>query len=579
MAKFPKQNLPRGKKLFATDVTKTGVDVAASLSAKGIDSENLKNPLVPWRLNINQPEINTYAFTDKEAAIAFPFTLPPPQDLWNSQGQVNYEELAVVLDEMSLSFDQRAEAAAMLNTGALRGAAEVNQVEILLVEKQQWYFNSQMTSQVPERVLFRRVLSPDDFASLNMPLVQSDLNIQLSPYKTYAIQLNAPYLNQANNPYNTDFFLFSMNISLKGYWTRKSSTEQTQPFGSNEPDVQNAPYYTSDNNDTVSQTVPAGGTTIEATTLNTNWNSLDQKLFDKIEGGYGPNSELGRYGHMTETMGYDIIAVPLWNRAFRQSLSGFYSINQAPYFIPWTGAPAYNYIYDRAIIPIMYPMEIHHVFCSWSLVSPAIPGIPPPLGEPLGTHPDSPDVFWQVGVSIGSGKKSDLFAKQQVAAVEWNVNPIDPLYYQNFLIDRYRVKDYGTVMSSTTDVPAWDYALMSVPLMVYDTGVDGEGYYRQGKPVFVGRGNSWTGSNDSERRTKLPQYNVVVPPAIPNIATANDYPTTRGLENYIEIASLIGSYAGLENPSPADSVLTGEGGMWVYLVVKKALVKNSERVR
>lgn len=569
MAKFSKQNLPRGKKLFASDVTKTGVDVAASLSAKGIDSENLKNPLVPWRLHLNKLNLNGFLLPDPESAIAFPFTLPPPQDLWDGQGQVNYEELAVVLDEISLSFDQRAEAAAMLGIdGSFYGAAEVNQVEILLVEKQQWYFNNQMTSQTPERVLFRRLLTPDDFASLNMPFVQSDLNIQLSPYKTYAIQLNAPYLNSLNNVYGLNFALFSMNISLRGYWTRKNSTEQTQAFGSDTPDVQNAPYYTSDNNDTVSQTVPAGGSNLEAGTLNTNWNALDQKLFDKIEGGYGPNSELGRYGHMTETMGYDIIAVPLWNKTIVQNGLGLIG---APYFEPWAGAPAYNYIYDRAIIPIMYPMEIHHVFCSWSLSS-AIVGT-------IGAHPDSPDIFWQVGVSIGSGKKSDFVAQNQVAAVQWNVDQADPLYYENYLIDRYRVKDYGTVMSSTSDVPAWDYALMSVPLMVYDTGIDGEGYYRQGKPIFVGRGNSWTGSPDAERRTKLPQYNVVAPPAIPNIAASTNYPTTRGMENFIEVASLIGSYAGLENPSPANSVLTGEGGMWVYLVVKKALVKNSERVR
>jgi hypothetical protein len=306
------------------------------------------------------------------------------------------------------------------------------------------------------------------------------------------------------------------------------------------------------------------------------------------QGGYGPNSEMGRYGHTLETMGYDIIAVPLFTSS---GFSGLRSgggapnphedVSNGPYYV----AGANGFIYDRVVLPVAFPMEVHHVYCTWSAISPgSTVGFPTTFnpGYFPGIFPANNLLQYEVGVSMGTGTKSDYVAMDNIAALRYNLDPASPDYYQNYLIDSYTVKKYSPTMSFSS---VGDVFMLQVPLMSYVGGQRGEGYYEQGKPVFVGRGNSWTSGRDfgapintiqNARRSKLPEYIVVNNPVWE--AATNGYADTKGMENFLEVAVRIEHPAGLETLQ-VDSVMTGHGGFWVYMVVKRANVKNVERIR
>lgn len=598
MGKFSKKSLPRGVKLYGADTTQTQQDVATAMSNKGIDKDNFKRPSIPWRLTFAPTVLRWETFGVEDAALPFLFTLIPPQELFDANGQQAYDQVELSLEDISVSFDTLQEPAAVSadTVGLLHGFVEAyGELEITILEKQQWHFNQNMNSHLPERVLFTRTLRAEEFSAMDFPIAQTDLGIQLSPYKTYALQVSVPNLKDTsglpaaqqwnNNQSGLNYVLPSPVFSIKGKWTRLTNTEINTAPGAVDPELQNGPERaTSDNNDTVTVTAPVGGTNIEANTLNTNLTALDDKLFERIQGGYGPNSEMGRYGHTLETMGYDIIAVPFFNNSKEVGLRSTptnpagENITSGPYFT--VGAP--NFIYDRFIMPVAFPMEVHHVYCGWSLISPenAVTGNPP------GVHPTQVSTKWQVGVSMGSGAKSDWNALSQIAALEFNVNPADPNYYQNYLIDRWRVKDYGDRMGAggTTD-PKWDVALLQVPLMKRVGGSTGPGYYDQGEPIFVGRGNSWTAGNDNtaaagtialSRRSNITFWNAVNNP--PYLGALHGTPPTKGSENFIEVAVKVEDSAGLEN-APANELFTGHGGFWVYLVVKRAGAENVERLR
>ena len=590
MPKFEKKPLPRGVKLYGTDVTQTQFDVAEQLSNKGIDAKNYKNPSIPWRMTLNPGVLRWETFTTPQHAIPFPFTLIPPQELFSSGGTQAYSDTILVLDEVSVSFDTRQEPAAIADGGKLHGALEAyDNIELVIVEKQQFYFNNTMASNTPERVIYKLPITSTSFAAMDFPLGQTGLGIQMSPYRTYAVQISAPNLISTANGTSINFVLPSAVISLKGKWTRLPNTQITTAPDDDNPELANGPNRaSSDNLDTVTVSQPGGGTNIEATTLNTNLQALDNKLFEGIQGGYGPNSEMGAYGHTLDTMGYDIIAVPLfWNSA----TSGLRNVGQnghedatayGPYLVPGLTP---NNVYDRVVIPVAFPMEVHHVYCTWSTISPADITNDPPQW-PTGTFPGTSTLRWQVGVSMGTGAKSDWVAMDNIAALEFGVDQADPSYWGNYVIDKYQVKDYPPIMTFPgSGTAGTDVVMLQVPLMSYAGGERGTGYYEQGKPVFVGRGNSWTsgrdlgagiGTIDNARRSKLPEYTPANNPVWE--AAANGFADTKGMENFIEVAVKIEDSAGIEN-GLGNEVLTGHGGFWVYMVVKRAGVENVERIR
>lgn len=587
MAKFEKKPIPRGIKLYSADATQTQVDVASQLSNKQINSENFVNKSVPWRMTLAPGSLRPESFPDKNAAIPFPFTLIPPQELFNSGGNQAYSDVLLLLKGVTVSFDTKQEPAAIkVDDATIHAAVEAyGGIEVVITEKQQWYFDQSQYPHTPERVIFKQTLTPEDFAAVAFPLGQSDLSIQMSPYKTYAVQVSAPKVNVENNDTSNSYVLPNFIVSLRGEWARLPNTEITTAPDDDDPELANGPNRaSSDNNDTVTMTVPAGGSTIDASVLNANLTNLDDKLFERIQGGYGPNSEMGRYGHTLETMGYDIIAVPLFTSS---GFSGLRSgggipnphedVSNGPYYL----AGANGFIYDRVVLPVAFPMEVHHVFCTWSVISPASTASFPTF-FPIGTFPATSQLKYEVGVSMGTGTKSDWVAMDNIAALRYDLDPASPDYYQNYLIDRYRVKNYAPAMSFSG---GGDVFMLQVPLMSYVGGQRGEGYYEQGKPVFVGRGNSWTSGRDfgagagtiqNARRSKLPEYTAFNNPVWE--AASNGFADTRGMENFLEVAVRIEHPSGLEN-IPANSVITGHGGFWVYMVVKRANVKNVERIR
>ena len=177
MAKFTKKPLPRGTKLYGDAVLGPMSDIATSVTAKGLDEDNYKRDEIPWRITICPTNLTYKSFYDGTNSLAFPFTLIPPQDLFSTSGLQSYDQVSLSLEEIGFSVDLRQEPAAVAGTAVatkLHGAAEVNEVQLTICEKQQWYFNNNMETHTPERVIFQRTYTPDDFASLTYPFIDRD---------------------------------------------------------------------------------------------------------------------------------------------------------------------------------------------------------------------------------------------------------------------------------------------------------------------------------------------------------------------------------------------------------------------
>jgi len=591
VARISRNKLPRGVKLTIDHVFTPLQSIETQLQG-AITTDNLKDDRSTFRLNFNFPFVRNIAKSATadntlmyKGAQCIPFVLPPLQEDFSIDQVVGTDLEYPTLEELSFGFDQRSESCSITGpdgynqsanekigtaseTAGFCNFANVGEkygLEFIILEKNRVL--STATVYTPDTDYTNVFANTEEIFNLELPGTAfissteklnpfniSDIGRPFQPYKSYLLLVN-PTSNYIPNAF------VSLTVSLK--FSMKMMQRD------NGDDIANIPDYWEgeiQNATAVSINVPAGDSQIEADSsdgVQANIQKVDQVLAEKLKGSYNKWSHAPPQEHLKDSAGYEVITVPVFggmppiiggDKTIDSNYVGNYA-DYLPYIANAHTSPEGDNQYptfDRRIIPLVYPMTIHHVV--------------------LGTfvHPDtttSTGQDWDIacGVGLGTGMVGDEYTYQQVAYLDIN-NSVTG-----------RVIDYfdGWETATYYDEAATDFAsddahcdLINIPL-VYDVGVagtQGTSYkttntaadYLTGKPVFAGRGYSQT----------KPRININ---QIPGDSASAVEPKTIGSEQWLEVRLKI-------NPNVNWSATTNSkpifyGTFWVYIIGKKHLTK------
>lgn len=541
MPKNTRSGMTRGTKLTKQHYSVPLTDVVARVNNVQLDRDNLTRPQGCARLNLHIPNMDSAYWSTASTpgqAVDFcvPFTLPPLQEFWNAQGQPGTTTPVVTLDEFTLAWDQRAEPAAISDSHGNGGQTgkidyiDVTRLDIsvAVVEKPQRIFGSQ--AYAPEREVFSAQIPQTAYAGASFrynPFTLSDLGKTLAPYRTYLLVIRCPDLYSASG---VNLCLPALTVSLKFLHPLVA-----RDMGSN---IQNIPNHQGGKNPpALSVTVPTAGSIINAqgnTGVQTGLNTVDQFFQQKVDGGYTWDANVPPVEAIYTDSTLDILMVPMWQNCPAEvnvlSAASLYDVatNQCllPYCAPLTFTDP---TCDRRIIPLPWPIAIHHVIAITNYADPTQNSF----------APTSATCTNAVGVGLASICRNDLVAYEQVAYQDWT-----PISKNIVTIDQIKARAGGTLTREK-----FDYELMSVPLV----GTGGAGYLPQGHPVFCGGSASLlTGRTDIDGHS----------------------PATQGREQHLEVRWLLSDPGGLQDTTNGGAaglgdVYAGNGGNWVQIVGKK----------
>jgi len=596
MGKVTRKRLARGTKLTADHVQTPLASIAAELNNGTIEQEQLESGDGTFRVNLHIPYLasdfpfskDTVVIGDlmqEFAAYCIPFTFPPTQEMWSatSAGYVlSQNQPHFVLEEISFSFDQRGEPCAIkdqlkddltLESIDVSGNMDFDMVDsyelaIGMVEKPQGYFgedNFAFQKQIFNAPLSYQIFQADT-RRLN-PLIITGINAAISPFKTYAFTIRAPGIGQTGSKPATrkSQALVSVQISMK---IRATLMQRDVYSGSNV--LQNWPTKDShlvkrsraEVGQNISITAPAAGDSILADTgtaskaVSLAMGAVDDEYRHKLGGGIDKNCEAFSLQQLLHDASYEIISVPLMNnRRYGGIISRYVGTGTKEPYCPGAAGP----IWDRRIVPIHYPMAIHHVVLAWNWNRFYAVGATPKAATNV---PSSNTFTVDVGVGMGEGLRSDGHGYQQISSLQL-VNPANPhqpaATWSGKMLDRcsananehvsggvnYQSNGAFRPSGATTGNFNWEWELHSVPLV----GSGGSGYYAQGKPIFVGK--SWS---PTQTRTNI----------------AGGASAVSGRENFLEVRMKISDSAGFPIN---DDVISGYQGHWVYIIGKKFLTR------
>lgn len=543
MPKINRPSLARGTKVVTEHMTSPMTQAAALVNNCAFDRDNLVANRGTARVNFHVPQMDSnfwkYAKVVGNAVdFCLPFTLPPLQEFFDSNGIPGADTPNITLDEFTLSFDQRAESAAITDShgnGGDTGLIDYIDVtrlnlSVALVEKPQRKFSSAI-GYTPEREVFSATIPQTAFAGTNFranPFILTSLGKALSPYKTYMLMISCPDLYIASG---TQLVLPALSVSLK--ISHPLVTRDLVEDG-----TQNIPNHGGHKTPpTIVVPNPTSADVIRASTskgIQTGLNTLDNVMLNKLEGGYTWDSGVPVYEEVETDSTYDVIMVPMWQNC-PSEVNAFTSDtvidpSTVQVVIPYlTGVSPYNGpTCDRRFIPLPFPFVIHHVM---AIANYGYPGNA--VTGDNGNVPVGNSLTTAVGVGINSTLRSDYAGCSNVAYADWTPDTKSAL-----TIDQIKARPGGTLTQG-----AYDFEILSVPLV----GTGGTGYYPQGMPVYCGRATT-----ANTNRTSL------------NGGTA-----VNGLEQFLECRWFIQDTNGLENPTLPHSVYAGNGGNWIQIIGKK----------
>jgi len=623
--------LPVATRIAGSDVTVPNINTENLETPNGVFRLNFHIPYAGARFFSNPYDRN---------ALLFPFTLPPLQDYWDDDAKTDEDTPSYTLLEFGLSFDQRSENVAIgdayytankvdpaTNKGKYSGFMNYDEVDdynirISLLEKDQWKFNQSegvVSSTgidpyafIPKKEIFSTTLTSTNFNSRdfrNNPLVIADLNEQLKPYKTYILCFNPDALNDTANVDGTShaeyggmaYVSLNLNLKLKTPLVKRDTYDGSTNPGSGVPSgkTQNLPDK-HDGKPTVTTTgldLPAATSVIKADEtegFSTNIEAIDEVFVDKLKGGYSAQSEVSPYENVITDAGYEIICVPVWGGQLgdirvQDNVTAKTDTNFGkfdPYLLPWANHASTDGTnmdamtqkqVDRRIIPLAYPMTIHHVIGCISFNSPKVTDN---AGTTIsyfnrgskGTAPEEEDLKVQIGVGMGTGLRGDYLTYEQVALLDTDMLEASR---QALLIDR--VKWIHDTLSDCADGYSrkFDYELINIPL-VYKSDTKGNGYYDQGHPIYVGAG--WGRDPTLDHGAGGGTFDRSVIAQGINSGATSAVAATKGLEQFLEVrwqfydSTGIGPrYDGSTKNYRATDVLVGLGGFWIFIIGKKHL--------
>jgi hypothetical protein len=601
MSKIDRTRLARGTKLLTDHVHVPLSSIAAQLNASNVDAYQLQQRHGTFRINLNFASIGAEGPFYDQNPWSVPFCLPPLQEYWDvtSRGGLNQWNTGqgtpqVFLDELSLGFDQKDAPAAIISEGdfgtnALNTSAnfadyatlQAYDFTISLVEKSQEFFGGSDDLYRADRTIFSIPLEEVLFSGLERrenPLVLTDINQVMNPYKTYAFVIHAPNLSKITGAQDVNYYaLVSLTISLKfradlvqrdAYDAAHGLTPQNFPT----KDSYQATRSRTAIGQAISITTPAAGATItadDATGVNTNYELIDRAFREKMRGGYNTLGEVAGRQEIDNDASYEVIAVPLLGN---QICGGVVDrrAGDAPYCDPTT-ATGTQVIADRRFIPIVRPLTVHHVILAWNwqkfrtyLVGGGAQATTSP--SRAAAAPYASTFRCDVGVGAISGLRGDLRTYQSIAS-HTMIGPYDPngapmATWSSTMFDRIRVgensADPRTVAATAAAVQHWDWEMHYIPIRgAANPAGGGSGYYSTDKEFFVGKGWSPIAGRS----------NVVN-------SAGSAAPVTLGQEQLLEVRMRITDPTlgmGVGTAGHLGYNLTGYGGHYLYLICKKAL--------
>lgn len=562
MSKVNRRNLTRGVRLARQHVFTPQTAVAAELTNVNINRENLEASWAPFRINFHIPWLDGKYFENEAAGtlrFTIPFTLPPLQEFFNTAGLSTETTPTLVLDEFSMSFDQRAEPVAIasrydgapVNAGKMFPAAlPLLDLGVALLEKRQWIYDN-ATPMAPDTEIFSTNLPAETWGGTTVrdnPFIITDLNRTVSPYRTYVLVLDASSMWTVGQKIMLPSLQFSMRL-----WhplvDRDAGTGYVQNIPTGHAGAKTGP--------TITITAPASNTPIEADTadgIQTNNKLIDQALQAKLGGGYWRDSDVDPTESIETDAAYDVIMVPVWSGYGHKNVISAEDASSipAPGVVPYTGIQQ-----DEVSIPLPWPLTIHHVTLAVNHQAPGAGA----GGATGGLHPTSNTFRQGVAVGLGVGRKSDLYTYQNIARCQWDRTDVAARTIDRLLGVRYS----GATGEPSGSASQFDWELLHCPLTTGPQGA-GVGYYAQGTPFFAG-----LATTRSQARS----------PVGSGVAVTNAAHTA-GQEQFLQVHWWFQDANGLRDKvsgvplgaagSPAE-VYVGYSGNFVQIVTKKHLCR------
>ena len=603
MPKFDRKRLARGTKLTPEQVndpllSSGSTGIASNINSAGLDGENFERKWGVFSVNLSIPYIEGRfqevgdVFEnggDISKPFSIPFMLPPLQDSFRvstREGKrytdtVTAPPPSVILDEVSISVDQRGEPTALASQflGAPQGNSVTNAG---LMDFDNWTAMTMRASILSKNPLYLDLTTPynpntiwtveaayNQFAAQG-PFVVKDIAKAIDPWKSLTCQVEFPDLA------GKDVAVCNININMKF----RHELVPRETGGSTS--IQNCPPLahtrqtrTLKSQDTLVVDAPAGDTVIFANDagssdgISDNLGVIDEALAKKFKGGADRYGEVGPVEEIKNDTGYFCMAVPLFSNRRNGGISP-YDVEREPH-------DSANSLWDRRIIPITYPMTIHHVLLAYNWhgwIS-----YPQQWGEGTNNQQQVPQTSTftvQTGVGIGTGLKADDFTYEQVAdltMVQPNLGFPGPAAgtWHSSVVDVVKTSAFGAFGRTgvSSGYNGWDWDLVSVPIV----GNQGQGFYTQGDPYYVGR--SWT-------PTAIDKDGTVVRTNVLQGDGSERSPRTRGQEQWLEVRMEISDSAGLKLTNVAsksvtdggqavDTFISGYQGHWVYIIGKRFL--------
>lgn len=551
MAKLTKQSLSRGVRLNVEHVFNLLSSIKSIFQNATIEKENIENNKASFRIFLNIPFVDYSTFeTDDKNAILIPFIIPPFQDLFDSKYIQRNDLPKIWMKEVSFSFDQRDEAAAIGGVepnafaGFMTGRTDSLTINLAILEKTPYIVDNNKI--YPENQILSFQIDPLAYGGASFrinPFTLDQLSIPINPYKTYIVSLNAPDLA------DYDLALPSATIVMKF----ECELVPRDIYDGIDVILQN--NFTDgdyDTNTSLSTLVsPSAGEVIKADSskgLSFSAKLLDNFLIKKIRGGFATNGDRQINEMIRNDASLDVIAVPLF-QGFRSVRAG----DVATEALPKCSGPGFVSTADTRVIVLNHPFTIHHIFWAQSFISPESAA----LGHAApGSHHQDPNMVFECGVAACAGLKQDMINDQQIAYLS-----VTGPMASSYLVDKVKQK-VGSLLSVDTSA---DVLLYQVPL-VCDVSRTGKGFTENGYPFFVARGTSKTQS----------RFNAGIMPFDFGGGVFHS-PYTVGQETFLKVRAKISDSTnpgGLSThaSNPAANTIIGDGGHWVFIIGKKTLI-------
>lgn len=577
MGKYKFKKLSRGVKLLKEHVYDPISTSLNSLTTEGVTLEQLEDEYSSFRVSLNIPDIDSQA-NNWSHKLAIPLILPPPQEQWSSTYAVTESTIKYNLNEISVSFDQRDEAAAIRskynNTANKPGSVDYgghDNLEIQITILQSDHIDSANDENSRYTEVFSTVVDTILFGSEVFrfnPGVITGINKELRPYKTYFVVLSFPGLDNKDatgNGTEPTYCVPGFNISLK-FNSKLMARESTGLTIQNAPGALTKVYQSTTITPPAPPALPtdpdviivADNTAVPFTPLQGAIETVDGVFQGKLKSGldrFSSSPNLFTEGdNLQLDAGYTVIAVPMWGNLGAavddadkaMSLPGLPNV-LVPSYIPC----------HRQVIPIEHPMVIHHVIAGYNYTGYDYANTP---GQrPVGATWGDPNFHMGIGVAVGTGMKGELMGYNQVAYLDFT-----PDGSSSNIISRHNIP---VGAASSTALGSWNthnWDMLSVPLVGGQTAtLVGAGYDTQGSPFYAGRSRGTTARGAAAYDTST--------------AIINSPPATEGQEQFLEVRwsyhpdldmSAVYTTPAILN---AKAVIQGRYGNWVYIIGKKIL--------